>query len=233
MLQTLLLILCCLPMALTAQFATPYDPHGNFRNWSVKGKALPFVLGDEGGISALLGVEYGFARNQSIGVDGFLEFISKSDNNGVDTAGVTHDVATYYRSREKALFLNYRYYFNFKNLRYDRGIIPYVLVFLRYGVIYQHYLPLYPLTDFLTNNEKHYSAGIMAGSIFQLSHKGRLGVDVNMGIFLKRKDISSVYLVNHRQSTLSDSPLGPGFRLSANMIYWFYIRKQTRAQHDQ
>jgi len=120
MLPKLLLVVCCFPLLLSAQFATPYDPQGNFRNWSIKGKALPFVLGDESGISALLGVEYGFARNQSIGVDGFIESISKSDDNEVDTAGVSHDVATYYRSREKALFLNYRYYFNFRKLRYDR-----------------------------------------------------------------------------------------------------------------
>lgn len=229
----LLLIAWCFPLALAAQFSTPYDPQGNFRNWSIKGKALPFVLGDEGGISALLGLEYGFARNQSIGIDGFLELISKSDNNEVDTAGVTHDVATYYRSREKALFLNYRYYFNFKKLRYDRGIIPYALVFLRYGTIYQHYIPLYPLTSFLNNNEKHYSAGAMAGSIFQLSHGGRLGVDVNMGVFLKRKDVAAVYMVNHRLSTINSSPFGPGFRLSANLLYWFYIRKAALPGHGQ
>src|SRR5262249_35762341 len=156
------------------------------------------------------GVEYGFARNQSIGVDGFIEAISKSDNNEVDTSGVSHDVATYYRSREKAIFLNYRYYFNFKNLRYDRGIIPYALVFLRYGTIAQHYIPLYPLTSYLRNNEKHYSVGFMAGSLFNLSHTGRLGVDVNMGVFLKRKEISTVYLTNHRLSTVASNPFGPG-----------------------
>jgi len=73
----------------------------------------------------------------------------------------------------------------------------------------------------------------MAGSIFQLSEKGRLGVDVNMGLFLKRKDISSVYLINHRLSTISDSPFGPGFRLSVNLVYWFYIRKPALPDHHR
>jgi len=92
---------------------------------------------------------------------------------------------------------------------------------------------LYPLTDFLNNNEKHYSAGLLAGSIFQLSHTGRLGVDVNMGVFLKRKDISTVYLTNHRESTIVSSLFGPGFRLSVNLVYWFYIRKATLASSGQ
>jgi hypothetical protein len=224
MIRLLSLFACCLPLAVSAQFATPFDPLGNFRNWAIKGKALPFILGDESGISALFGVEYGFAKNQSIGVDGFVEFISKADENGIDTAGIMHSVSPYYHSGEKALFLNYRYYFNCKKLREQLGIIPYALVFLRYGKIDQHYDPLYPLTSFLNNQETHYSAGLMAGSIFQLSHSGRLGVDVNTGLFFKLKDISTVYLKDNRSYIVTSNPFGPGFRLSVNLVYWFYLR---------
>lgn len=224
MLPFLLLLVFCLPLALSAQFVTPYDPTGTARFWAIKGKVLPFVLGDESGVSALLGLEYGFAKNQSIGIDAFAEFTTRTDDNAPDTAGVTHAIARYYHGRERALFLNYRYYFNYKGLRTDRGIIPYALVFLRYGKIDQHYDPLYPLTSFLNNNETHYSAGLMAGSIFQLSHTGRLGVDVNTGVFIKQKDISTVYLLNHDRSNFKSKPIGPGFRLSANLVYWFYIR---------
>jgi hypothetical protein len=225
MLPISLLFFCCFPLALCAQFTTPYDPGGRFRNWGVKGKALPFVLGDEGGISALLGVEYGFAKNQSIGIDGFIELTSKSDNNSTDTAGVMHDVARYYHSTERALFLNYRYYFSSRTLRQKHGIVPYLLVFLRYGKIDQHYDPLYPLTSWLNNYETHYSGGLMAGSLFQLSHTGRLAVDVNTGIFLKQKDISTTYLHNHQTITDTSKPFGPGFRFAANLVYWFNIRK--------
>lgn len=225
MLSISLLLLCSLPLVLSAQFTTPYDPRGNGRNWSIKGKALPFVLGDKGGISALLGAEYGFAKNQSIGIDGFIELTSKSDNNSTDTAGVMHDVARYYHGRERALFLNYRYYFSYRKLRRDHGVVPYVLAFLRYGKIDQHYDPLYPLTSWLNNYETHYSAGLMAGSMFQLSHSGRLAVDVDTGIFLKQRDITTTYLHNHTPITNTSKPLGPGFRFAANLVYWFCIRK--------
>jgi len=42
---------------------TPYDPHANYHTWSLKGKVLPFELGDFGGLSALFGVEYGIGIN--------------------------------------------------------------------------------------------------------------------------------------------------------------------------
>lgn len=225
MLPIYLLLLFCFPLAVTAQFTTPYNGRGYGRNWSIKGKALPFVLGDEGGISALLGAEYGFARNQSIGIDGFIELTDKSDNNSTDTAGIMHDIARYYHSTERALFLNYRYYFSYRNLRQRHGTAPYVLIFLRYGRIGQHYDPLYPLTSFLNNDETHYSAGLMAGGLFQLSHTGRLAIDVNTGIFLKQKDISTTYLYNHTSTTDTSRPLSPGFRFAANLVYWFYVRK--------
>ena len=224
MLPLVLLITLGLPLALSAQFTTPYDPRSNVRNWSIRGKALPFVLGDQSGISFLLGGEYGFAKNQSIGIDGFIELASKSDNNSTDTAGVMHDVARYYHSTERALFLNYRYYFSYQKLRRDHGIVPYLLVFLRYGKIDEHYNPLYPLSSFLNNYETHYSAGLMAGTIIQLSRTGRLGVDINTGIFVKRKDISTTYSNNHHLTTDTSKLLGPGFRFAANLVYWFNIR---------
>ncbi|HWB93677.1 MAG TPA: hypothetical protein VG605_17575 [Puia sp.] len=106
MLSIPMLFALCLPLALSAQFVTPYSPLANLRNWAIKGKALPFVLGDESGISALFGTEYGFAKNQSIGIDGFMELTSRTDDNSVDTAGITHSMARYYHGRERALFLN-------------------------------------------------------------------------------------------------------------------------------
>jgi len=69
------MLACCFPVVLSAQFVTPYDPVAHLRNWSIKGKLLPFILGDESGISALLGGEYGSCKNQSIGIDGFFAIL--------------------------------------------------------------------------------------------------------------------------------------------------------------
>jgi hypothetical protein len=92
-------------LSLAAQLQTPYDPKADYRTWSVKGKALPYILGNGGGISAMLGVEYGFAKNQSIGVDVFADWSESSDDNVADTAGVQHAFGNFYNGFEKALFL--------------------------------------------------------------------------------------------------------------------------------
>ena len=233
---TLLIPLFCFPLSLFAQPYTPkylpigdrspYDPNWSYHTWSLKGKVLPFLFGNGGGVSGMLGVEYGFAKNQSIGVDGFYEYQENSNDNVQDTAGVTHDFGDYYHSNERAIFLNYRYYFNCAQLRKD-GIIPYILVFGRYGKLDQHYDPLYPLSSFKDNYETHRSVGLMLGSAFQFNRPRRLGLDINLGIFEKKKDISAVYLKNGVTSTVDSHPLGPGFRLSVNLVYWFYFRVFT------
>ena len=69
------------------------------------------------GVSGLFGVEYGITKNQSIGVDGFLEYRENSNDMAQDTAGVTHQIGDYWNSVKRAVFLNYRYYFSFQRLR--------------------------------------------------------------------------------------------------------------------
>ena len=222
-----LLIFLALAWPARAQdFQTPYNPKGNYHTWSIKGKVLPFLLGNGGGISGLLGIEYGFAKNQSIGIDGFIELQEDSDDNVYDTAGVKQDIGDYYFSKERAVFLNYRYYFNWKKLR-DRGIVPYLLCFLRYGKLDQHYDPDYPLTSFLSNHEKHTSAGIMLGATSIIGANNRLGLDINTGLFDKQKVISTVYLKNGVETTTASKPVGLGYRLSVNLTYWFYFKTKN------
>lgn len=231
-----LLSLFCLPVALFAQPYTtkyipidersPYDPKANFHTWNLKGKILPFPIGNGGGISGMLGIEYGFAQNQSIGVDGYILLQEDSHDNISDTAGVEHSTAQTYHSSERALFLNYRYYFNFARLR-RHGFIPYALVFYRYCKLGQHFDPHYPLTSFLNNYETQNSVGLMIGSSYQFRATPRLGLDVNLGIFEKQKDITTNYLQNRLISTAHTHPFGPGFRISVNLVYWFYFKAFT------
>jgi hypothetical protein len=206
-------------------FPTPYNPGGDYHTCSIKGKVLPFILGNGGGFSTMLGLEYGFAKNQSIGVDAFFEYTGSSDDNVADTAGVVHDFGAYYTGLEKALFLNYRYYFNFQRLREKQGIAPYIVAFLRYGKIDQHYDPLYPLSRWQSNKETQYSTGILIGGTAVVGGKGRLGLDVNFGLFEKEKVISAVYLKNGVETMVNGRPIGIGFRLSVNLSYWFFWRK--------
>ncbi len=199
---------------------TPYDPAGAHRTWSIKGKVLPFIVGNEAGASGLLGLEYGLTKNQSIGIDAFAEYQESAHDNVSDTAGVQHATGEYWHSWEKAIFLNYRYYFREKDGRED-GIAPYIVGFLRYGRIDRYYDPLYVLSSYLSEHERHYSAGLLGGFTGSLSDKHRLGLDINTGLFIKKKDIWTVYRENDSERITRRRPIGPGFRLSVNLVWWF------------
>ena len=74
----------------------------------------------------------------------------------------------------------------------------------------------------MSNRERQYSAGLMVGGTMQLGNNPkRLCLDINLGIFDKLKEISQVYLKNDVQSTVNSRPVGPGFRLSVNLEYWW------------
>jgi hypothetical protein len=200
---------------------TPYDPQADYRTWSIKGKVLPFFLGNGGGLSALFGAEYGIATNQSIGIDGFFEYQENSDDNVQDTAGAEHSVGNYWHSSERAVFINYRYYFNFQRLRQKKGIAPYTVAFLRYGKLDQYYDPLYPLTSYYQNHEWDYSAGVLVGATFGSKRDKRFGLDVNTGVFEKEKVKDTEYLVHGVESEVHSRRTGLGFRLSVNLSWWF------------
>lgn len=232
------LALICAPLVLQAQMTslhtgdtavaikrpTPYNSKAPYRTWSIKGKVLPFFLGNGGGLSGLLGVEYGFAKNQSIGIDGFAEYQENSDDMVADTSGVQHAIGDYWHSWERAVFLNYRCYFGFQRLRERKGIAPYMVVFLRYGKLDQYYDPLYPLKSYYTNHERHYSGGILVGATFGIKGEKNLGIDVNFGVFEKEKQISTVYLEHGIERMTHGNPVAPGFRLSVNISWWFRHR---------
>jgi hypothetical protein len=201
---------------------TPYDPKGDFHTWSLKGKVLAYPFGNGGGISYLLGVEYGFLKNQSIGIDGFVYHEWDVEDQATDTTGVGTQNGRDWSSWERALMLNYRYYFNFRKLRQKYGLALYTLAFARYGWINRRYDPGY-IASYYTDTEKHRSVGLMLGGNLALSE--RLGIDLNMGMFEKVKDISTVD--KYGATPVPQTVTGPGFRLSLNVTYAFYHQRRA------
>ena len=51
---------------------TPFDKIADANSCALKGKILPLLLGNDGGFNALLGFEFGFLKNHSIGIDGYF-----------------------------------------------------------------------------------------------------------------------------------------------------------------
>jgi hypothetical protein len=210
------------PAKMRAQaIESPYNPKGNYQTWNVKGKVLPFLIGNGGGVSGFLGAEYGFLKNQSIGVDGYLLLQEDSDDHADDTAGVEHATGKYFSSAESAVLVDYRYYFSLQRLR-KKGVVFYTLAYVRLGHISRHWDPLYPTpTTAVTQKENHRSAGIQLGSTIRLDPESRWCLDINAGIFEKDKTIVSTDKYNH---SVTEKPVGPGFRLSVNLYVWFKRR---------
>ncbi|HLZ89647.1 MAG TPA: hypothetical protein VKQ52_20480, partial [Puia sp.] len=91
----------------------------------------------------------------------------------------------------------------------------YVLAYVRLGAISRHYDPLYP-ADYLDHRETHRSAGLNVGAT--MTGDKHWGLDINAGIFVKKKSIAETYL--HGPEMAKES-VEPGFRLSVNICYWF------------
>ena len=222
--RTLFFCLLFTPFSLWSQeTGSPYNPKADYETWSIKFKALPFLIGNGAGVSGFLGLEYSFLKNMSIGVDGYLLLQESSSDQIPDTAGVEHNTGNYCYSVERAVLVDYRYYFNFPRLR-ARGVVFYTLVYARLGHIFRHWDPLYP-HPFVTQNETHHSMGLSLGSTFSVDKESRWCLDINAGIFEKDKTITSVDVANHR---VTEKPVGPGPRVSVNLCYWFTRARKVR-----
>jgi len=224
------LLLVVLPVSAWAQKAgspkdtimeTPFDPRAAYQTCNLKGKILPWTLGNAGGVSGFLGVEVGFLKHQSIGVDGFLYLQESSSDQVYDTTGTKHNTGNYWNSTEKAVLFDYRYYFNFPRLRAKSGLVFYMLAYVRLGNIKRHYDPLFK-EPYVDQRETHRSAGLSLGTTIRAER--HWGIDVNAGLFEKEKTITTSYADGR---LVTQKPVGLGFRLSANVSYWFKWRKSA------
>src|SRR5262249_27983962 len=132
-----------------------------------------------------------------------------------------------WESWEKAVLLNYRYYFSFRRWREKHGISFYTLAFVRYGTIDAHWDPRYKISpeEEYIDQETHRSVGLMLGVNWGFPLWPRLGLDVNMGVFEKRKDMLTVD-DNYNDPRVESFWTGLGFRMSVNATYAFYRHRR-------
>ncbi len=203
----------------TLAFPTPYDPHGARNTWALKGKAFPFPLGDHLGLTALLGVELGFFKRHSVGVDGFIAHISGTYDAFTDTAGIEHPDGGSTFTTYKAVFVNYRYYLGTPALR-EKGWIPYVGAFYRYGTVNGEGDAEYTRTD-LEFHETHRSGGPLLGTIYEFDVGGRFALDMNVGLFRKHVEEVRYDLVDGSLVATNGDRVFNSVRVGLNLYYWF------------
>jgi len=198
---------------------TPFEPKALHQSWALKGKAAPIPWGDDLALTAVLGVEYGFAKRHSVGIDGFILHTSGRYDAFTDTLGVAHEEGGRRWSTDKALFLNYRYYLGFPAWR-EKGLVPYVGAFGRVGLITGEGDPEYT-SDRIEYREEHVSAGPLVGMVCLFKPGRRWGLDANVGVFRKHVDATEVDIVLGQRVTVPYTSDYTGLRIGFNVYYWF------------
>ncbi len=204
---------------------TPYNPAASYQAFGIKAHVIPLPIGNQGTLANLLGFDWGFHRNQSIGIDAVFNYTEGSHDDVYDTSGVHHDVGAYYHTTELALLLNYRFYLKFPRLRVRKGIVPYLGSFLRYGHMAGYQDPAYTVysDDFNTRMETDYSAGILLGFLSRFEGAKHAGIDFNIGVFEKEKHIVSAYKGNNVTNATTNNM---GIKMDLN-VYWWFFRNNT------
>jgi hypothetical protein len=187
----------------------------------LRGTILPYLIGNDMGIATSVGVEYIFLKHHSIGIDGFLHLTYGGQDNLYDTAGVFYKTGSHHHSSEKAIFINYRYYFNPKNLQALRGVTAYISPYFRYGYSEEHNDPQFNV-NYILQKEHSSSEGILLGLVGPIDKNKRCKFDVNAGPFKKRKDITTVYLEDHVEKTRSEHKKTVGLRIGVFFTYLIY-----------
>ena len=176
-------IICLLLAGLCAEaqdrppYQTPFNPKADYNTLVLKGKILPLVFGDGGGINLFLGSEYGFCKNHSIGVDLYLLCVGSSGE--IYDSTKKEYVPGYATGRnDKAVFVNYRYYFAPQKFRQKQATLFYTGTFFRYGYWFFNYEEGYKTTT-VSQNEKSFSEGLLFGAQFGV-------FDVNIGVYIRQ-----------------------------------------------
>ena len=215
--RCLLLTMCVLPFMgrCLAQWSnTPFNPKDSANTFALKAKVLPWVVVGSG-INYTLGVEYGFAKRHSIGVDAVYNDFS-TPHEIYDTVTQQYTPGPRLYEVHRALFLNYRVYGGFEKWR-AKGCTPYLSLFGRYGKVHHYYEPGYEDPD-IAYEEWHYSGGLLFGLI--MGNAGEQCFDLNIGPSWKVKDIRRVYNVDGAEVTEAYRKNGFALRVGMNLYFW-------------
>jgi hypothetical protein len=202
-------------------FITPFDPKGNYQTYAIKGAILPFTIGNGAGVSSVVGVEYGFLKRHSIGIDGNYIYSYDTDDETKDTAGITHKEGNKSTSKEKGIFLSYRYYFLFRKLR-ERGVSTYASCYVRYGEAINRNNPLYH-NPYIYEKQYTRAIGAVGGVVMQFGHPKRLSLDINSGYFVKWFDSNELYYDNGNIKNRNNRYSNLGFRFGL-YVHYFFLR---------
>jgi len=220
----LLICLLCVIVPFTNQAKGFYTSSDSLPNtFSIRVHILPYVFGNDGGISYAIGGEYGFHKVHAIGIDlAYTDYHSGEEMQ--DTTTGLSKPAPRQRWVQRSILLSYRYYFSFRQGK-NNSYRSYLSAFTRLGNMDYHPEEGYKYQDATLRNrvkydEQQYSFGLLYG-ILSPFNIGDFNVDFNTGPFWKWKFDQDVRLENGTNVLHHEQSNNFGWRLGLNfaLIY--------------
>lgn len=205
---------------------TPFNKNSPYDNFAIKFKILPWIsLPSGSGINTSAGFEYGFKKNNSIGVDLYFNTYSFSRGDEYDSSKNEYRGKPRIQELDKAIFINYRHYLNNPEYRAKNDVTFYYGSFIRYGQI-----SFVPDKGYKSDKEPlkeiHYSAGLFFGLISVIdtyrNNKNNIMFDTYFGVFVKQKD--NLYRVTDSQNNIyqvNERPVNVGIRIGLTLSFTF------------
>lgn len=153
----------------------------SFCKFGLKGKALPWVVGNMGGLHGFIGAEYGFFQRHSIGLDFYIHGIQDHHDQYYGPNDPRNKPSLDYNSLNKTIFLNYRYYFS----------SVYVGAFGLTGQKISKMDRGFSNDSLLRETRDFKGIGLLIGYKHRFKKHSRLGFDFNLGGFFNMLSVDS------------------------------------------
>ena len=216
----ILLLITCNVFAQSNSLDTPFNSKVDKNAFVIKGKVLPYLMGNGSGINNSLGFEIGFFKNNSIALEGFYNYFSDKDDNVIDRQGVKHETGNSTNLHERALQMSYRHYYNFQRWRTNKGIAFYNGLFYRVETDVRNTDPDYK-NEYINQKTGIRAGGLLMGMIMAFPKSSHLYMDYNFTIGKQFKDISNYNIVDNQNVYEYYNYNSFYFNIGVSINYWF------------
>lgn len=210
----------------TSAWQTPFNPKANYQTIGLRARALPWIMGNAGGLNVLLGAEIGFLKHHSIEIDGYFYGDEDHHDNYYGPNDPKNKDSDDYGGSNRALFFAYNYHYSLQNLREQMGLEAYTGLCGRIGQFGKTWDRGICKDSVLRSDEHYYSAGPQAGIILTFNEERHFAINLNAAVLYTMKDLS-------QQSThsmaLSDNSYHFNtcdLRIGINLYWWFRYNKR-------
>lgn len=205
---------------------TPFNKKSLYDNFAIKFKILPWIgIPSGSGLNISAGFEYGFKKNNSLGIDLYFNSYSFSRGDVYDSIKNEYHGKPRIQELDKAIFINYRHYLSNPEFRKKNDVAFYLGSFIRYGQI-----SFVPDKGYKSDKEPlkeiHYSTGMFFGLVSVLNtyrqNKNNIMLDTYFGVFIKQKD--NLYKVTDSQNNIykvNEKPVNVGVRIGLTFSFTF------------